>query len=623
MWKRTEVCATIARFGFAALLLLALPARALQPEDERFLDIVQRKAFDFFWVEADPATGLVRDQANNFGPDTEEHRLHRASIASVGFGLSAYCIGVERGWITPEQARERIGNTLRTFDGVLERDGNGLYYHWIDMRTNGRWMWNERDGSEISSIDTALFVAGALTAGEYWANRFGETEFKEVADRIYRGVRWNAFAEHLTSFYNEYILVTLLGMGSPDHALSPDVWHRMHRNYQMSTANRKNEADFPRIFYPSLFIHLFPQAWFDFRDKHDRYANYFINSRYAVLANRQYCIDHGPRGIADPTFRFTTYGSNSWGLSACEAPPPKGYEHYGEAEPALADEPGGGMRGIDGTVAIHAAGGSMPFTPDESLAMMKHLLAAFGKRLWGRYGFCDSYNIDPRVREHFNDEGKTLWRAEIVSGIDQGIILLMIENHRTGLIRDSFMRSSYARLGMERAGFRAQAEVPAGARVELSGTWKFKTGDDAKWSGADFDDAAWAAIRVPALWEDAGWKDYDGIAWYRRSFVVPRELQSVEGDIALRLGAVDDADETFFNGRRVGGQGDFPPGSGSAWAARHIYRVPRELIRFGEANVVAVRVNDNTKGGGIWRGPVDFLPVAGFQYRPFYVAIPE
>jgi len=602
----------------------ALPAVGLEltEVDERFLDLIQRKAFDFFWQEADPETGLVRDQANNFDQTKEEHRLHRASIASVGFGLSAYCVGVERGWITKEQAEERIRNTLTTFDTELERDGYGLYYHWIDMRNGRRWMWDEHNGSEISSIDTALFLAGAIGAAEYWNAKYGDSEFNETVDRIYRGIRWNAFAEHLTSFYNEYILVTLLGIGCPDHTLSPEVWHNMGRNYQVSTANRKGEADFPRIFYPSLFIHLFPQAWFDFRNKHDAYANYFLNSRNAVLANRQYCIDHGPDGIADPRYRFTTYGSNSWGLSACEAPPPKGYVHYGEAEPALADEPSAGMRGIDGTVAIHAAGGSMPFAPDESLAMMKYLLATFGKDLWGRYGFCDSYNTDPSVKHAFNNEGGTLWRADIVSGLDQGIILLMIENYRSGLIWDSFMRNPRVQAALKKVGFVAQAPLPAGGEgLDLSGEWLFRTGDNEAWSAPDCDDETWDKMTVPMRWEDAGYPEYDGIAWYRRRFMLPAELEGASGDIVIRFGAIDDADEVFINGVCVGGKGDFPPGKQSAWDSIRLYRVPKGCLEFGAENTVAVRVNDNTGGGGIWKAPVDVVTADAVQYRPFYVPI--
>jgi len=603
--------------GVCGVLLWAPQASDLAPEDEQLLDQVERRAFDFFWNEGDPATGLIRDQAGNFEADTNDFRLYRASIASVGFGLSAYCVGVERGWITADEARARAAATLKTFDEVLERDGNGLYYHWIDLRTNRRWMWNEQDGSEISSIDTALFLAGAITVGEYFDAKFGDRELKQVADRIYRRIKWNAFAEHLTSFYNEYILVSLLGMGCPENTLSADGWHAMRRNYQMSTANRKGESDYPRIFYPSLFVHLFPQAWLDLRHVHDAYANYFLSSRYSVLSNRRYCIDHGPDGIADRRYRFTTYGSNVWGLSACEAPPPKGYDHYGEAEPALEDAPGSGMRGIDGTVAIHAAGGSMPFAPEEAMAMLRHLYREHKDDLWGRYGFCDSFNTDPRVREHFNNPAKTLWRAEIVSGIDQGITLLMIENYRSGGVWRWFMRNEHVKEGMKRAGFVAQPGVPEGAALDLSGDWWFCAGDGTT------NGTGWSRIRVPGFWEEQGFPGYDGLASYRRLFALPEDspLKSA-GPILLRLGAVDDADEVFINGRRIGGMGDFPPGSGSAWDARRLYRVPDGVLQFGRTNLVAVRVYDHKKGGGIWRGPVDLVPLSAVQYRPFYIAIP-
>jgi hypothetical protein len=603
-------------FVCAYAFLAGIPRQgqcALTRDDERFLDLVERKAFDFFWNEADPQSGLIRDQASNFAPDTNDFRVYRASIASVGFGLSAYCIGVERGWITRTQAEERVRNTLQLFDTQLERDGYNLYYHWIDMRTNKRWMWDASSGSEFSSIDSALFVAGAITVGEYFDAKFGEPEFKQTAERIYRRIKWNQFGEHLTSFYNEYILVTLLGMGCPENTISTNAWRAMGRNYQVSTANRKGEAN---------FIHLFPQAWFDFRNKHDEYANYFLNSRNAVLANRQYCIDHSLGGIAEPKFQFSTYGSNVWGLSACEAPPPKGYNHYGEAEPALADTPDSGMRGIDGTVAIHAAGGSLPFTPDESLAMLKHLSQTYKDDLWGRYGFCDSFNTDPRIRDRFNNPSKTLWRAEIVSGIDQGIILLMAENLRTGLAWRYFMKNPFIQSGMDKAGFVRQAEPPPGAQINLAGDWRFRTGDKGDWKKPEFDDNGWKKIKVPAHWEEEGYPGYDGLAWYRTSIFIPADSPLRKSKVILRLGAVDDADQTFFNGVNIGGMGDFPPGRNSAWDVMRIYPVPANLIHFGATNVIAVRVNDNALLGGIWRAPVDLVSPDAIQYRPFYVNIP-
>lgn len=617
LWSCSRVVAAV--LGCLGLLPAARaggPA-ALSPVEVKFLDVIERRAFDFFWNEADPGTGLIRDQVGNFGPETNDFRLHRASIASVGFGLSAYVVGVERGWITREQAEERVRNTLRTFDEELERDGYGLYYHWIDLRTKKRWVWDDGTGSEFSSIDTALFLAGAITAGEYFDERFGLAEFKETAERIYFGVRWSSFAEHLMSFYNEYILVTLLGMGCPPHAVLPDVWRDMRRNYQLSTVNRKEEAAFPRIFYPSLFVHLFPGAWFDFRNKRDAYANYFLNSRNAVLANRQYCMDHGPGGIADPAYRFTTYNSNCWGLSACEAPPPAGYNHYGEAEPALADRPGEGMKGIDGTVAIYVAGGSMPFTPEESLAMLKYLYRTYHDDLWGTYGFCDSFNTDPRVREHFNNPGGTMWRAEVVSGLDQGITLLMIENYRSGLIWACFMRNPHVRRAMTSAGFVPQGDLPANARFDLAGAWRFHSGDDPAWSARDYADDDWGTIEVPGRWEEQGYDGYDGIAWYRKTFDVRGPLPA--GTFLFHAGAIDDADEVFVNGRRVGGMGDFPPGAASAWDVRRAYRLPRDLLEAGTDNVVAVRVSDNTAGGGIWKAPVEIVLEDALQYRPLYV----
>lgn len=623
--KRT-LAAALSLVMLSVPLLNAVPSAdfKLSQEDEKFLELVEKKAFDFFWENADPKSGLIKDQSNNFGPDTEKeaHKKYRASIASVGFGLSAYIVGVERGWITKEQARKRIKTTLETFDKKLFRDNRGLYYHWIDTRNNGQWMWeNGGGGSEISTIDTALFMTGAIAAAEYFNAKYNDPELKQIADRIYRGIKWNNFGDQLTNYYNEYIIITLLGMGSPDSPIPSSAWERMWRNYQYSTANRKSESNFPRIFYPSLFIHLFPGTWFDFRDKHDNFADYFISCRNSVLANRQYCIDHAIGGIADKKYQFTTYGPDCWGLSASDVPPPKGYDHYGEAEPALDDNPSSGMRGIEGTVAIHAAGGSMPFTPEESLAMLKYLYKTYKDDLWGKYGFCDSFNTDPRFRKVFNNKKKTMWRADIVSGLDQGVTLLMIENYRTGLIWKYFMMNQYVQKGMERAGFVKKTPLPQGAVTDLAGKWAFKTGDNSSWKEASFDDSGWQKIQVPANWEDQGFKNYDGIAWYRTKFKVPEALAAAPGKVVLVLGAVDDADETFINGEKIGGLGKFPPESKSAWGVQRVYEVPRSMLKAGDELQIAVRVADNTGGGGIWKGPVRLAPFDAVQFNPLRVQI--
>lgn len=607
------------------LLLASLcgAAPALSDEDTKFIDMVERKAFDFFWDSADPKSGLIKDQTNNFGPDTEKeaHKKYRASIAATGFGLSAYIVGVERGWITKEQAYNRVKATLNTFDKVLFRDNRGLYYHWIDMRNNGQWMWDANNGSEISTIDTALFLTGAISVAEYFNSKYNQPEFKKIVDRIYGTIKWNGLGDGLMSYYNEYIILSLLGMGAPENAIAPSLWDKMWRNFQYSTANRKNEANFPRVFYPSLFIHLFPASWFDFRDKHDKFADYFLSSRNSVLANRQYCIDHMIGGIADSKYQYTTYGPNSWGLSASEIPPPRNYDHYGEAEPALDDSPTGGMRGLAGNVAIHAAGGSMPFTPVESLAMMKYLYATYKDDLWGKYGFCDAFNTDPRESKQFNNKGKTMWRADIVSGLDQGVILLMIENYRTGLIWKYFMMNQFVQKGMERAGFVAKEKAAEGAIIDLSGKWAFKTGDDMKWKQPDFDDTSWPAVAVPAYWETQGYENYDGIAWYRFKFKATPAISNSDKQTILMFGAVDDADEAYVNGEKVGGLGKFPPENKSAWGVQRVYEIPKHLLKPDVENVIAVRVNDTGSGGGIWKGPVMAAAYDAVQYNPLALAV--
>ena len=389
------------------------------PDDE-LLETIQRKAFDYFLAESNPENGLVRDRAHNFQQDAKEFP---ASIAATGFALTAYPVGVEHRWIDRGSALEWTRRTLQFF---LERapHEHGFFYHFLRMDTGERTM-----RSEVSPIDTALFLAGALFAAEYYE----DPRIRDLAVKIYERVEWpwmlhgaetlalewspeNGFSKGRWDHYNESMILYLLAIGSPAHPIPASSWHAIVRP-------AGSYKEYRLIQMPPLFTHQYSHIWVDFRDRHDAYADYFKNSVNAALANRAFCIDQSSR--------FSTYGPDSWGLTASDGP--FGYRAYG-APPGWADH--------DGTIAPTGCGSSIVFTPKESLACLRHFYETYGEKLWGLYGFSDAFNLDKN------------WFAADVIAIDQGALLLMIENYRSGLIWETMSRNLYLQNAMKDAGFK-------------------------------------------------------------------------------------------------------------------------------------------------------------------------
>jgi len=386
--------------------------------DKEFLELLQRKSFGYFWREANPETGLVKDKANNFKKDN----LKVASIAAVGFALTAYPVAVEKGWITKEEALERTLNTLFFFRDRLE-NVHGFFYHFVGMDNGGR-VWN----CELSSIDTALFLAGAIFAGEYFGGKV-----KELASEIYERVEWdwmlgegdtlcmgwtpeNGFLTDRWNKYGEETIMYLLALGSPTHPIPISIWHNLRRPIW-------DYEGYSCLSSPPLFTHQYSHIWVDFRNKHDDYADYFTSSVNATLANKQFCIDNEKNS--------STFKKNSWGLTACESP--AGYRAYG-APPGYAN--------YDGTVAFTAAGGSVPFAPRECINALRWMYQNYKDYIWGNYGFVDSFNRDKN------------WYSDVVIGIDQGPIILMIENYLSEFVWKYFMRNKYIKKAMQNAGFK-------------------------------------------------------------------------------------------------------------------------------------------------------------------------
>lgn len=388
--------------------------------DLALLDELERAAFDFFWTEADPHTGLIRDRANADGVDA---RL-TGSIAAIGFGLTALCIGHERGYRPSAEIVDRVKKTMR-FLAHEAPHVNGFFYHFVNIENGARSGF-----SEVSPIDMALLLCGVLTCREY----FSDPEIKREANRIYRRVEWPwamnegetfaldwtpelGFSRFRWDRYSESMMLYLLAIGSPTYPISAQSWNAIHRPWLVYEGYRYISIPAP------LFIHQFSHAWIDFRNKRDDFANYFQNSITACKAHRQFC--------QELSSKFPCYSRNVWGITASDSS--RGYVAWG----------GPPMQGpIDGSIVPAAAAGSLPFLYAESVGVLRNLRAYYGKQIWKRYGFVDAFNP------------LTGWSGSDVVGIDVGISMLMAENARTEMVWNTFMKGREVSQAMERVGFR-------------------------------------------------------------------------------------------------------------------------------------------------------------------------
>lgn len=404
-------------------------ATGLSTSDERFLDEVQRKAFLYFWEQTDPVTGLTKDRAGNFGGTDRGI----ASMAATGFGLTALTIAERRGWITRQQAYDRVLTALRHLR-TRQPHEHGWFHHFVDAASG-----EPSPHAEVSSIDTALLLAGALTAGKHFAGTEVDRLAREIYERVdfpwmmtdggarpesrtlsmgwtpggFISARWDAYSEHQ--------ILYILGLGSPTHPLPAESW----RAWKRPEKGPLTQASGP------LFTHQYSQLWLDLRGWNDAGQDYFANSVEATLAHRDAAL--AARGD------YKTYGPKCWGLTACDGP--EGYRAYGAYPNATIQ---------DGTIAPAAAGGSLAHTPALSIAALRYMRARYGDRIWGRYGFSDAFNADPRWRERFNADG--LWRSPDAVGIDQGAILLAAENARSGGVWAEFMATEHARRAFQMLG---------------------------------------------------------------------------------------------------------------------------------------------------------------------------
>ncbi len=401
--------------------------------DEQFLDEIERASFEFFWNEASPTTGQIRDRALLNGRDAKgRESRNMASIASTGFGLAGLCIADQRGYRKSTEIVDRVQRTLQFLWRDMPHE-HGFYFHFTDINTGRRW-----EKCELSSIDTSLLLCGILTARQH----FSDPEIQDLATKIYNRVDWpwmlnggptfsmgwhpeSGFIDGRWEHYCELMMIYLLGIGSPTHPVPAETWEAWSRpviRYQGLEYISGNDP---------IFTHQYSQAWFDFRNKHDGHADFFENSTKATKAHKLFCLSLQER--------FPGYSDHLWGISASDSA--HGYTAWG-GPPELGK--------LDGSIVPCATGGSLPFLYDDCMTVLRNIRGRYGdKGAWGAYGFVDAFNP------------LTGWYNPDVIGIDVGATMLMAENQRTGFVWNTFMKNREAQSAMERVGFRPVVEKSA------------------------------------------------------------------------------------------------------------------------------------------------------------------
>jgi len=459
--RRVGAVLTVAVAATALLTVVMWHGGEAQPFDPLLVEL-QERTFRYFWETANPENGLVPDRF-----PTHSY----ASIAAVGFGLTTYPIGVERGYITRAQARVRVLTTLRFLARAPQgpeatgRSGHrGFFYHFLDMQTGVRF-----DDSELSTVDTALLLAGALFCQSYFdAAHPEEIEIRRRVEEIYRRVDWRwaqakapaitlgwspeeGFLKYDWRGYNEAMLVYLLALASPTHAVGADAWNEWTSTYDAQWRKAHGQE---LLHFAPLFGHQYTHVWLDFRDIKDAYMrrrglDYFENSRRAVYAQQAYAVSN-PRGCKE-------YSAKIWGISASDGPADVVVEDAADTREFWTYAARGSDPAHDDcTLAPTAAAASIPFAPEVAIPAVREMHARYGRHIYGEYGFLDAFNptftYDIPLRHGRKVEGFG-WVADDYLGIDQGPILTMIENYRSGLVWRVMRENPHVRRGLTRAGF--------------------------------------------------------------------------------------------------------------------------------------------------------------------------
>jgi len=439
-----------------------IPPSALTTRQAAFLDTVEHRTFNWFWDRSDPNTGLTPDRwpTKSF-----------SSVAAIGFALTAYPVGVERGYVPRADAAQRTLNTLRFMYNAPQGTQatnvtgyKGFFYHFLDMQTGFRF-----EQVELSTIDTSLLLGGVLFCQSYFTGTDPtESAIRAYADSLYLRIDWQ-WAVHTPPLvnmgwkpesgyiisdwhgYDEGMIVYILALGSPTHPIDPAGWTGWTSTY--------NWADFygqAHVNFPPLFGHQYSHIWIDFRGIQDAYMrgkgiDYFENSRLATISQRSYAI-------ANPG-QWNDYGANTWGLTAGDGPHDTTVVIAGRTREFHTYWPRGASAGEirdDGTLAATAPAGSVPFAPEIAIPALIAIREKYGDNLFTNYGFVDSYNPTfqlPITPHHGHVVAGVGWFDTDYLGIDQGPIIAMIENYRSDLIWRTMRKNPYIVAGLKRAGF--------------------------------------------------------------------------------------------------------------------------------------------------------------------------
>ncbi|MCK9582836.1 MAG: T9SS type A sorting domain-containing protein [Endomicrobiales bacterium] len=425
--------------------------------DDAILASIEKHIFNYFNNEINSGGYSIQDRARNFETDYPVDDLVYTAIAS-GFGMVAACIGHSRGLITKQQAYDRVNNILTHYLAAPESSGtaltgglvhhNGFFYHFT--KADGS---RSSSGSELSTIDTAFFIAGALFAGQYFLNIDGSSTLWNKADTIYKRINWNWMRnggsylkwawQPETGFagqgdiagYSEGIFAYILAMGSPTYPLTDtNGWSGLSRT-------QITYRGLSYVFTGPLFTHQYPGLFVKFSGMRDNYMCIAANNYKATLHNHRYTYDNRAK--------YSTYGKNSWGIGATDDPN-GGYTGYGIGE------------NEDGTIAISNLLAAITELPSSVIDAIKYLNTNYASLLWGTYGFCDSYNKDSSKHSKFNVSG--MWRDPDVIGIQSGAGMIAIENYRSGFVKNTFSAISYIQNGLSSLGFTQDSTLPGKIR---------------------------------------------------------------------------------------------------------------------------------------------------------------
>ncbi len=435
----------------------------LDADAQAFIEDLQERTFRWFWDETPADNGLTPDRAPS---------RPFSSIAAVGFALPTYAVGAERGFITRAEAAERTLNTLKFFWDAPQDTASsgatgyrGFYYHFLDMETGERFQT-----TELSTIDTGLLMAGVVFAGEYFdRDESSEAQIRSYADSLFRRVEWDwferddglitmawrpeqGFGPAYYQGYNEAMFLYILAMGSPTHPIDPEAWDSFTSTYRWDEFYGQEHVNFS-----PLFGHQYSHVFVDFRGIQDEYMyekgiDYFENSRRATVAQREYGIDNPGEWL--------DYSGDIWGWTASDGPANTWAVIDGDSvqfHTYWARGVSAGDIRDDGTIVPTAAGGSVPFAPEITIPALEAMHDRYGDLLYNEYGFRDAFN--PTYRAEFGDPNRGVvdpehgWFDGDQLGIDQGPIVLMLENYRSELIWSVMRESDIIVRGLCRAGF--------------------------------------------------------------------------------------------------------------------------------------------------------------------------